>query len=128
MIYTKCYKYFFVFLQCSQTCKSPEQIRYPQCFSGEKVVSEDNCLDAKPAPEKRPCKLPAKCTYRWRKGTWSQVRYDVFSNSTYTALTIPLLSFCVFLCLLYYVFYYSFNEHNYLKFSCFIKVKKERGI
>lgn len=69
-----------VFLQCSQSCKSPEQMRYPECFSGGRVVSEDNCLDAKPEPEKRHCKLPAKCSYRWRKGTWSQVRYDVFSK------------------------------------------------
>uniref|UniRef100_T1DG09 Putative disintegrin and metalloproteinase with thrombospondin motifs n=1 Tax=Cupiennius salei TaxID=6928 RepID=T1DG09_CUPSA len=58
--------------QCPNSCGFHEQMRYPHCVRGERMVPDEDCSEAKPSPENRRCKIPVQCSFRWRKGTWSQ--------------------------------------------------------
>ncbi|GFY61400.1 a disintegrin and metalloproteinase with thrombospondin motifs 9 [Trichonephila inaurata madagascariensis] len=58
--------------QCPRSCGINEQYRLSHCIRGERIVNDNECFEAKPETERRQCKIPSECSFKWRKGLWSQ--------------------------------------------------------
>ncbi|CAL1271033.1 unnamed protein product [Larinioides sclopetarius] len=57
--------------QCPKSCGFHQQYRHAHCIRGERIVNDEDCFEPKPATERRQCKIPLECSYKWRKGLWS---------------------------------------------------------
>ncbi|GIY24194.1 a disintegrin and metalloproteinase with thrombospondin motifs 9 [Caerostris extrusa] len=57
--------------QCPKSCGFHQQYRLPHCIRGERIINDKDCFEPKPPTDRRQCKIPPQCSYKWRKGLWS---------------------------------------------------------
>lgn len=61
------------FFKCPKSCGFHEQYRHAHCIRGERIVNDEECFEAKPETDRRRCKIPTECSFKYRRGIWSQV-------------------------------------------------------